>query len=339
MKAVSFICLAGFSLVSFNLASLQAEGGGHPAVVSNNIQYNYGGMEYARSHHGLGGYRGGYIYPLHCSAGEYYCDTPCLYWRKPVRYHLPWNRMPIRVTQVNAGESFFYQRIPILVENKPEVQTAVLEQPGGFVEREQFLIETALRGNHQERLLAAEELGEYRSVTSVAVLVDVLFNEGRAEVRQAAAKSLGETELAIAYEPLKRRLAEEKNEEVQGAIKEAMATIQSKSDGDLPVRSETPDKRYGTQRIADYLEDLRYGRAQIREKAVEELGEYKESRAVAALINRLINDRDQEVRQEAAQSLGEIGDEMAVPFLEAAQKYDQEKSVRKEAEKSKKAII
>jgi len=339
MKAIRFICLAGFSLVSFNLANLQAEGGGHPEAVSYNIQYNYGGTEYARSHHGLRGYGGGYIYPFYCSAEEYYYYTSDLFWRKPVRYHLPWNRLPITVSRVKAGKTSFYQTIPTLVENKPEAQTAVLEHPGGFVEREQFLIETALRGDHQERLLAAEELGEYRSVMSVAVMVDVLFNDGRAEVRQAAAKSLGETGLAIAYEPLRRRSAEEMNEEVQGTINEAIETIKNKSDAELIIWSETPEKRHGTQRIADYLEDLRFGRAQIRVKAVEELGEYNESRAVASLINVLINDRDQEVRQEAAKSLGEIGDGMAVPFLEAAQKYDQEKSVRKEAERSQKAII
>ena len=58
---------------------------------------------------------------------------------------------------------------------------------------------------------------------------------------------------------------------------------------------------------------------------------YKDTRAVAVLINALINDKDSIVRKEAAKSLQQIGDRMALPFLQAAQENDNDQAVRRAA--------
>ena len=79
----------------------------------------------------------------------------------------------------------------------------VVQSPTVHVSRQYRLIIKAIREGSQDRKLAARELAEYRNIASVAVLMDVLFNDGDAEVRRAAARSLGEIGDPRAIEPLK----------------------------------------------------------------------------------------------------------------------------------------
>lgn len=257
--------------------------------------------------------------------------SPYIYWRKPVHYHLPWNRPELVVTAQCTGGLKYHKRIPEVTLVKLRSEPTALIQPVSFVPREQFLIESVLRRSRGDRILAIRELCDYKKITSVAVLIDALINDHNDDVRAEAAQGLGGIGLPIAYEALVRGAAGEKAPEVRTAIDEAMKTIKEKAGSEIPIISRIPPSRHGTQKLADHLDDLRYGRAEVRETAVEKLRFYKDTRAVAALINALINDPDEEVREEAAASLGEIGDRMALPFLRSARNNDIENSVQKEA--------
>lgn len=90
----------------------------------------------------------------------------------------------------------------------------------------------------------------------------------------------------------------------------------------------------GKVQLADYLEDLRFGDAEVRQKAADKLDDYEGGQPVAALINILINDPVSDVREQAAKTLGKIGDRMAIGFLKAAKYNDTEESVRKDANKA-----
>ncbi|MCK5270810.1 MAG: HEAT repeat domain-containing protein [Sedimentisphaerales bacterium] len=256
---------------------------------------------------------------------------PYIYWRKPVRYHLPWNRPELVVTAQRTGGLKYYKHIPEVTLIKLRSEPTELIQPVSFVPREQFLIESVLRRSRGDRILAIRELCDYKKITSVAVLTDALINDHNNDVRAEAAHALRVIGLPIAYEALVRAAASEKAPEVRAAIDEAMKTIKEKAGSEIPSISRIPPSRHGTQKLADYLDDLRYGRAKVRETAVEKLRSYKDTRVVAALINALINDPDKEVREEAAASLGEISDRMALPFLRSARNNDIENSVQKEA--------
>jgi len=284
-------------------------------------------------------YRRGYGSPsAYCS--PYYGRTrslwpryhsPYIYWRRPVHYHLPWNRPEFVVTAQCTGGLKYHKRIPEVTLIKLHSKPTELIQPVSFVPREQFLIESVLRRSRGDRILAIRELCDYKKVTSVAVLIDALINDSNDGVRAEAAQGLGVIGLPIAYEALVRGAAREKAPEVRTAIDGAMKTIKEKAGSEIPSVSKIPPSRHGTQKLSDYLDDLRYGRAEARETAVEKLRSYKDTRAVAALINALINDPDEEVREEAATSLGKIGDRMALPFLRSARNNDIENSVQKEA--------
>lgn len=272
-----------------------------------------------------------------CSLWPRY-SNPYLYWRRPVRYHLPWNRPELVVTARHTGGLKYYKRIPEVTLVKLHSEPTELIQPVSFVPREQFLIEAVLRRGRGDRILAILELRDYKKITSVAVLIDALINDYNDDVRAEAAHSLGVIGLPIAYEALVRGGSREKAPEVCDAIDNAIKSIKEKTGSEIPHISKMPTSRHGTQKLADYLEDLHYGGAETRETAVKNLRSYKDTRAVAALINTLINDPDKKVRKEAAESLGEIGDRMALPFLRSARNNDIENSVQKEARQAIKEI-
>ena len=250
---------------------------------------------------------------------------------RPTRYYLPWNKPKVEVSVRYTGSMRYYMPIPPIIIDRVEPKPKVLTQPIDFVSRDQFLIETLRQGTTQERLLAAEELSEHKQITSVAVLIDALFNDSSIEVREAAANSLGEIAMVPAYEPLSRSAKNDINEDVRKASEEAAEIIEENSDERLYFSGKKDHPIHGGQKLAQYLEDLRFGRAEIREQTVKKLRKYESTRAVTALIDTLINDPDKEVREEAAESLAQIGDKMAIPFLKASSINDLEKSVRQEA--------
>jgi HEAT repeat protein len=201
--------------------------------------------------------------------------------------------------------------------------------------KQEKLTDTLLHGTRTERREAAEDLGEYNNIASVAVLVDALFNDGSSKVRAQAAQSLGEIADPRAYDALVRSSDSDEDEDVSTEAEEAAEKIQDKvGDDKLYVSQPRPLINEDVEKLVIYLEDLRYGRAEIRERAAEKLSKFRNTQAVAALINTMVNDANKEVREEAAESLGKIGDRMALPFLKSARYNDSSESVRKDAEKS-----
>ena len=263
----------------------------------------------------------------------YYGRLPRLSWRSPVRYHLPWNRPKVEVTVNETKGTLFFRPIPKVTFIEPERKAPELTQPMSFIPREEFLIEAVLRRNRTDRILAARELGNYRKITAVAVLGTVLINDYHPEVRVEAARSLGKIALPPAYEILVRSEASEVDPSVRAAVSEAKKTLED-TKVEIRVLGDIPAFQHGTQRIKVYLEDLRYGKAESREEAVQKLSKYQDTRVVAALMSVLINDPDKHVRKEAARSLGRIEDRMALPYLEAAQAHDVEETVRKESQRA-----
>ena len=102
------------------------------------------------------------------------------------------------------------------------------------------------------------------------------------------------------------------NEEVQDAAEDAMDAIAKHYDREtLLLSTRMPPMNTGQAELADYLEDLRFGDADTRKKAADKLDDYPGTQAVAALVNILINDDNDDVREEAAKTLGKLGDRMA----------------------------
>lgn len=258
---------------------------------------------------------------------------PYYYGGYPGRYYLPWDRPRIEVETEYSGVPYFEPIAPIIVV-EPQRQPRTLEQPSGFTSREQFLIDVVRHRATADRLLAAQELAEHEQITSVAVLIDTLINDCSAEVRIAAAQSLGKIGMPVAYEALMRVAESDTDDEIKNAAQEAAMYIQGKTRSKIEFSGKNYGLIHGAQKLPDYLENLIFGKSEIRLQTVRKLAQYKSNRSVGALINCLINDSDQDVRKAAAESLAEIGDEMAMPFLEAARVNDLEKVVRKAADKA-----
>ena len=190
-----------------------------------------------------------------------------------------------------------------------------------------------MRDSAEDRLAAAEQLADYKNVSSVAVLVDALLNDANERVRIRAAKSLEEINDSIAYEALRRSAEYDSEKDVRQAAASAAESIESASTEDeLYLSPYTPPMNYGQTKIVEYLEDLRFGNAKTRKHAADKLDNHRGSQTVAALVNAIVNDPDKSVRKTAADSLGEIGDRMALPYLQFAKYNDPDKSVRREAD-------
>jgi len=238
------------------------------------------------------------------------------------------------------GGVYIYGQVPPVIINQVEVSQPErvydsVDSVVIYASRQEKLIDTVLRGGAIDRQEAARSLAEYKDLSSVAVLIDVLINDGDNEVRAAAAQTLAEIADPSAYEALLRSAAAEQEEVVRLAAQNAAEHIKNKT-GEEPlyVSPKMPPMNEGKPDLGQYLEDLRYGPADIRENAAGELDNYKGTQTVAALIDVLINDPEEEVRKEAAQSLADIGDRMAIPFLKWSRYNDTDKSVRKDAEKA-----
>ncbi len=196
------------------------------------------------------------------------------------------------------------------------------------------LIDQVLRDKDDQRIDAARRLRQFDDLRTVAVLIDVMINDGNSQVRAMAAESLGQIADPAAYEPLVRTAAAD-DDDVRASAEQAISTLQARVDKDnLRLSRRMPPMNEGREELALYLEDLRYGDADTRKKTAEKLRNFQGTQAVAGLINALMNDPYDEVRENAAESLGKIGDRMALPFLKVVQYTDSDKDVRKDSEKS-----
>ncbi|MCP4711101.1 MAG: HEAT repeat domain-containing protein [Planctomycetes bacterium] len=194
------------------------------------------------------------------------------------------------------------------------------------------LIEGALRDGGEGRKAAVRGLGQFRNLHSVAVLVDVVINDVDAEVRAAAAMSLGEIGDPAGYEALLRSAASEHEESAKLAAEAAMAQIKLIAGEDsVYVSPKMPPMNTGDVELGQHLEALRFGDDPSRKEAADNLAGYPGTQSVAALIDTLMNDARDNVREASAESLGKLGDRIALPFLRATQINDPDKSVREEA--------
>ncbi len=197
------------------------------------------------------------------------------------------------------------------------------------------LIDDLMRGSYEEREQAAMQLGQYKNISATAALLDALINDGSDAVRASAAQSLGAISDPSAYEALLRAAAVEMlgttKQEMEAAAERIRVTA---GEENLYVSPKMPPMNQGDEKLGQYLEELRYGDATVREEAADALEKYPGTQTVAALINILINDINSQVREEAAESFQKIRDRMALPFLKWAQLHDPDKEVRKDAEKA-----
>ncbi len=211
----------------------------------------------------------------------------------------------------------------------------VVQAPTVHVSRQASLIDKATREGSEDRKLAARELSAYRNIASVAVLMDVLINDGNDEVRRAAAKSLGEIGDPTAFEALIRSASAEDSEQVRDeAVAAAEHIKRGASEEELYISPKMPPMNTGKEKLGRLLEEVRFGNHEVREDAVKDLDDYRGTQSVCALIDVLINDPEEDIREDAAQSLGKIGDRMALPFLKWAQYNDPDKEVRKNSQKA-----
>ncbi len=270
-------------------------------------------------------YRSSYYRDRHCRTYPRYN----YYYRKPYR---PYHHERIIVDPRNRRTTRYTRTIPDVVVIERQKREIELVQPPTYKTREQFLIDTMMTNATAKRKLAAEELADYKSVTSVAALVDILINDTSVEVQIVAANSLMTISNPMAYEPLLRLSRSCRDVKLREKTTEAAVELRSRTDsGFIHVSNQNPIVRHGIADLSYDIEEMRYGRTHDRESAVKSMRKYKDSRAVAVLINALINDKDNIVRKEAAKSLEQIGDRMALPFLRAARENDNDKAVRRAA--------
>jgi HEAT repeat protein len=219
-----------------------------------------------------------------------------------------------------------------------ESRTAVLEQNTQAVPDNDAqlgrLIDQLLHGQRRERMEASRSLADFTSIRSVAVLMDAVVNDADTTVRKSAAKSLGKIADPLAYEVLMRIVYFDNNPVVRKASEVALEEIKYANDeAVLPESIEYLRMNDGRLKLGDYLETLRFGRADQRERAARRLGDFKGTQTSAALIDSLINDPDEYVRDEAASQLYKLGDRMAIPFIAAAADGDPSRRVHRRARK------
>jgi len=225
-------------------------------------------------------------------------------------------------------------RSPVMVR-EPRVRTAAASPTVVRASQPARSVDQVLRGEPAERLAAARKLAKQKDIQAVAALIDVLINDADGQVRTAAAESLGQIGDPLAYEALLRSAEAEQDEKIQTAAQTSAQTLKPLVEAKgLYVSEVFPPMNEGDTKLADYLQDGRFGDGRAREEAADELAEFKGTQAVAALINLMINDLNEEVREEAAESLGQTGDRMALPFLEWSRLHDPDKSTRNDAEES-----
>ncbi len=262
-----------------------------------------------------------------------------LYW--PCRYYYD---RPYRTVYIyeSVPSVYIYESAPSVVAGEEYVvikkpEPAKVDPQQVYASRQAELFDQVLRDESEERVKAAVELGDYRDIASVAILIDVLINDADPVVRAAAATSLGKIGDTMAYEALLRSAEAEHEPQMQEAAQKASEIIKKTIETEglyVYVSSVFPPMNDGKVELSQYLEDMRFGSDDVRENAAKEMVNHKGTQATAALLNALINDDNADVRKETAESLGKIGDRMALPFLKWSCDNDPDESVRKEADKA-----
>jgi HEAT repeat protein len=82
--------------------------------------------------------------------------------------------------------------------------------------------------------------------------------------------------------------------------------------------------------IQQILQDLKHSNSQIREAALDKVGEMKPDRAIALLVP-FLSDTDEGVRETAACNLGFVHENAAIPYLIKTVKEDSSEKVRAQA--------
>ena len=150
----------------------------------------------------------------------------------------------------------------------------------------------------QVREGAARALGQVADVRAVEPLI-ALLNNKKSELRQTAARALGQLGSQQAVTPL-IALLKDRNNGVRGATARALGQL-----GDARA-------------IEPLIATLKDWYSSVRQAAVEALGELRDWRTLKPLIGAL-RDENSQVRQSAAQVLGQAGDLRAVkPLINAS---------------------
>lgn len=189
-----------------------------------------------------------------------------------------------------------------------------------------FFIQALSNKNAEVREEAARVLGEIGDKRAVEPLIKALGDK-YLEVRSAAVFSLGNIKDARAIEPLIKMLCDKNNTfrlAVVMALDEIIKLVTLGMINDEPI----------TDLFIKYLNDKDW---RIREGAAFLLGRIKNKKAVEPLIQAL-GDRNWRVRCSAVFSLGEIKDERAIVPL-SKMIYDVNKEVAKDAEEALKKIM
>ena len=170
------------------------------------------------------------------------------------------------------------------------------------------------------RIRAAQALGEINNSEAVDPLIKVLGDEDW-HVRDMAAWALGEINDERGIDPLSYLSVKDVDSDVRNEAKKALL-LERFGGSTLDIRSVNP--------IIRALDDED---ATVRLRAVQALGEIKNSEAVDPLIE-VLGDEDWHVREMAAWALGEIGDDRAVDPLSYLSVNDTDSDVRNEAKKA-----
>ena len=266
-----------------------------------------------------------YYDPIYYPTSNYYYNY-APYYAPIVRIYNP----VVPPTQIIVKEVAVAAPAQQVVYQEPVVESVPLQTQ---------LMGSALREDVDNRKTAVRGLGQFPNLHSVATLVDVVINDVDAEVRAAAAMSLGEIGDPAGYEALLRCAASEHEESTKLAAEAAMAQIKLTAGEDsVYVSPKMPPMNTGDVELGQHLEALRFGDDESRKEAAENLSAFGGTQSVAALIDTLLNDARDNVREASAESLGKLGDRIALPFLRAAQINDPDKSVREEASDAVKEI-
>lgn len=273
----------------------------------------------------------------HPTVVRHYCSScfswhhgPCVRLRSHWPHHTIYIGGTVRVIGYSVPRVYVHR---VVVEDAPRV--LIRETERTYLSRQERLIDELLRGDAEQRENAARELSDYEDIGTIAALQDALINDAEPAVREAAARSLGQIRSPLAYEALLRMVEAEDDPEVRDAAEQAaQAIVEYVGQDKLSVSSRWPEMTTPDDQLGVYLEDLRFADAKQREKAAGKLHDYPGTQTVAALIDAMINDANEEVREEAAESLGKVGDRMALPFLQWARQHDPDKSTRDDAEDS-----
>jgi len=346
MNKTGKMVLAGAAILLMLLSTVELEAGSCSVGFSYSSHHrgphHYYRPSMHRSYHGRG-YRSG------CGSINLYGTVWGSYYRPryPVCRTYHYYRPPVYVYE-SSPRVIVRESAPVIVrESRPHLETidphpvrvAEYKPVVTYIATQQDLIDELLRGEPEERMEATTKLSEHPNIRSVAVLIDALINDADARVRASAAHSLGEIGNPWAYEALLRSAQAEADEKVKQAAEQESEILKEKAETQNIYVSEVfPPMNTGEVKLGEYLEDLRFGEDNQREKAAEKLAKYRGTQTTAALIDTLINDEKGDVREEAAESLGKIGDRMALPFLQWAKEHDVDKATQDDAKDAIKDI-